>query len=70
MVLKRVVLDLLLGALIVWMPGVGAPSLIDGAKKEGTVVLRLAEGVKLYSVRPEMAKDYEEVSKLYYSIVK
>lgn len=39
MVLKRVVLDLMLGALIVCIPGVGAPSLIDEAKKEGTVVL-------------------------------
>lgn len=31
---------------------------------------RLTEGLKLYSVRPEMAKDYEEISKLYYSIMK
>jgi ABC-type Fe3+ transport system substrate-binding protein len=30
----------------------------------------LMEGVKLYPIKPEMAKGYEEVSKLYYSIVK
>ncbi len=31
---------------------------------------RLVEGVKLYPVKPEMAKDYDEITKLYYSIVK
>lgn len=30
----------------------------------------LMEGVKVYPIRPEMAKGYEEISKLYYSIVK
>ena len=30
----------------------------------------LTEGVKLHPIKPEMAKDYEEISKLYYSIVK
>jgi iron(III) transport system substrate-binding protein len=30
----------------------------------------LTEGVKLYPIKPEMAKNYEEISKLYYSIVK
>jgi iron(III) transport system substrate-binding protein len=30
----------------------------------------LTEGVKLHPIKPEMAKNYEEVSKLYYSIVK
>jgi iron(III) transport system substrate-binding protein len=31
---------------------------------------RLIEGVKLYPIKPEMAKGYEEISKLYYSIMK
>jgi len=31
---------------------------------------RLVEGVKLHPVKPESAKDHEEMSKLYYSIVK
>jgi iron(III) transport system substrate-binding protein len=30
----------------------------------------LTEGVKLHPIKPEMAKDYEQISKLYYSIVK
>ncbi|MGH7828061.1 MAG: ABC transporter substrate-binding protein [Candidatus Binatia bacterium] len=30
----------------------------------------LTEGLKLYPIKPEMAKNYEELSKLYYSIVK
>jgi ABC-type Fe3+ transport system substrate-binding protein len=30
----------------------------------------LTEGVKLHPIKPEMAKNYEEISKLYYSIVK
>jgi iron(III) transport system substrate-binding protein len=30
----------------------------------------LTEGVKLHPIKPEMAKDYEAISKLYYSIVK
>ncbi len=30
----------------------------------------LTEGVKLHPIKPEMARDYEEISKLYYSIVK
>ncbi|MBI4524416.1 MAG: extracellular solute-binding protein [Deltaproteobacteria bacterium] len=30
----------------------------------------LVEGIKLHPVKPEMAKNYEETSKLYYSIVK
>jgi iron(III) transport system substrate-binding protein len=30
----------------------------------------LTEGVKLHPIKPEMAKNYEELSKLYYSIVK
>jgi iron(III) transport system substrate-binding protein len=31
---------------------------------------QLIEGVKLHPIKPEMAKNYEEISKLYYSIVK
>jgi iron(III) transport system substrate-binding protein len=31
---------------------------------------QLTEGVKLHPIKPEMAKNYEELSKLYYSIVK
>ena len=30
----------------------------------------LMEGVKVYPIKPEMAKGYEEITKLYYSIVK
>jgi len=31
---------------------------------------RLIEGVKLHPIKPEMAKNYEEITKLYSSIVK
>lgn len=31
---------------------------------------KLTDSIKLHPVKPEMAKDYEEVSKLYYSIMK
>ncbi len=34
------------------------------------VVPRLVKGLKLHPIRPDMAKDFPEISKLYYSIVK
>jgi len=49
------------------MAGLGRVVVRPGVKLKHP---RLTEGVKLYSTKPEPAKSYEEIAKLYYSIVK
>jgi iron(III) transport system substrate-binding protein len=49
------------------MAGLGRVVVRPGVKQKFP---RLTEGVKLYPAKPEPAKSYEEITKLYYSIVK
>jgi iron(III) transport system substrate-binding protein len=49
------------------MASVGRTVVRPGVKRKYP---QLTDGVKLHPIKPEMAKNYEEISKLYYSIVK